>query len=208
MTYTEEFHNITGFRQYVSYPKFDKHEQGGRTNDIKKDNYLMYARNAFDIVFYNPSDLIKTEEDVPYQMLLSNYYWEPTSAVAPDIYEPGSVQFAGWYLNPEGTGVEFDFSTNTMPAGPNNINGESALALYAKWEPVEYRVNYYLTRDSLNRGETIPTEIARLVQEALAAGKITQAPAANPYATVFAEGMKPNRASMDSPKYLQRAAIL
>lgn len=187
LTYTEEFHNITGFRQYVSYPKFDKHEQGGRTSDIKKDNYLMYARNAFDIVFYNPSDLIKTEEDVPYQMLLSNYYWEPTSAVAPDIYEPGSVQFAGWYLNPEGTGVEFDFSTNTMPAGPNNINGESALALYAKWEPVEYRVNYYLTKDSLDRGENIPTEMARLVQEAIAAGKITGAPETDPYTTVFVE---------------------
>lgn len=197
LTYTEEFHNIIGFRQYVSYPEFDKHEQGGTTDDIKKDNYLLYARNGFDIVFYNPSELIKTEENVPYQMPLDSYDWTPTADKAPVKYEPGSVQFAGWYLNPEGTGARFDFSTNTMPAGPNNTNGETALALYAKWEPVEYKVNYYLTRDSLNRGENIPAEMTRLVNEAVAAG--VPRPANDPYTVVFAEDIVKHGAYIGDP---------
>lgn len=198
LTYTEEFHNINGFRQYVSYPEFDKHEQGGTTDDIKKDNYLLYARNAFDIVFYNPTDLIKTQENVPYQIPLGSYYWEPTSADAPDIYEPGSVQFAGWYLNPEGTGTRFDFTTNTMPAGPNNVNGETALALYAKWEPVEYKINYYLSLDSLNRGENIPDEMDRLVSAALDAGTVTERPE-EVYTTLFAEAIVKHNAFISNP---------
>lgn len=187
LTYTEEFHNITGFRQYVSYPKFNKHEQGGTTDSIKTHNYLLYVRNSFGIEFYNPTEQIRKQENVPYQMPLSGYYWEPTSDLAPDKYEPGSVQFAGWYLNPDCSGKEFDFKTNTMPAGPNNENGEAALALYAKWEPVEYKVNYYLTKESLDRNETIPAEMARLVNEALANGTISSKPADDPYSVVFAE---------------------
>ena len=169
LTYTEEFHNIIGFRQYVSNPKFDKHEQGGVTTGINTDNYLLYARNGFDIVFYNPTDLLKTQENVPYQMPLNSYNWTPTPDQAPEKYEPGSVKFAGWYLNPDCSGEQFDFATNTMPAGPNNANGETALALYAKWEPVEYTVNYYLTEESMNRGEDIPAEMTRRVNEAVVA---------------------------------------
>ena len=155
LTYTEEFHNIVGFRQYVSYPKFDKHEQGGITNGIVKDNYLLYVRNAFDIVFYSPSVLIKTQEDVPYKMPLSSYYWEPAPSLAPDTYEPGSVQFEGWYLNPDCSGEKYDFTTNTMPAGPNNVNGETALALYAKWVPVNRTVSFYLDQAALEANKKL-----------------------------------------------------
>ena len=152
LTYTEEFHNITGFRQYVSYPKFDKHEQGGTTDDIKTDNYLLYARNTFGIVFYNPNELIKTQDNIPYQMPLSGYDWTPTVDQAPDMYEPGSVKFDGWYLNSDCSGEEFVFSANTMPAGANNVNGEVALALYAKWIPVTHTVSFYLDIDAYNAG--------------------------------------------------------
>ena len=185
LTYTEEFHNIIGFRQYVSYPKFNKHELGGKTGDIKTNNYLLYARNAFAIEFYNPTELIKTQANVPYQMPLSDYDWTPTANQAPAIYEPGSVQFAGWYLNPNCSGQQFDFTQNTMPAGPNNVNGEVALALYAKWEPVEYKVNYYLTRDSLTNSKNIPTEMKDLVDAYVSTGGAR--PATDPYTEVFAE---------------------
>ncbi len=154
LTYTEEFHNIIGFRQYVSYPKFDKHEQGGTTDDIKKDNYLLYVRNGFDIVYYNPTTLIGTEENVPYQTLLNSptYNWTPTADQAPAQYEPGSVKFGGWYLNPECSGDPFDFTTATMPAGPNNQDGEVALSLYAKWVPVTHTVSFYLDAEEYNNG--------------------------------------------------------
>ena len=154
LTYTEEFHNIIGFRQYVSYPKFDKHEQGGTTNDIKTNNYLLYVRNAFDIVYYSPTDLLDTIENVPYQMPLNSatYNWTPTTP--PAKYEPGSVRFAGWYLNPECSGQPFDFTTATMPAGPTNTNGEVALSLYAKWVPVIHTVKVYNDKGGTQLGET------------------------------------------------------
>ena len=197
LTYTEEFHNIIGFRQYVSNPKFDKHEQGGVTTGINTDNYLLYARNGFDIVFYNPTDLLKTQENVPYQMPLNSYNWTPTPDQAPEKYEPGSVKFAGWYLNPDCSGEQFDFATNTMPAGPNNANGETALALYAKWEPVEYTVNYYLTEESMNRGEDIPAEMTRRVNEAVAAGAVR--PTTDPYTVVFAQDIIKHGAYIGKP---------
>lgn len=152
LTYTEEFHDIVGFRQYISNPKFDKHEQGGTTNGVNTNNYLLYARNSFDIAFYNPTNLIKTQENVSYQMALSGYDWTPTADQAPDKYEPGSIKFDGWYLNPDCTGEKFVFSTNTMPAGPNNENGEVALALYAKWTPVNHDVKIYLTASDVKNG--------------------------------------------------------
>ena len=69
-----------------------------------------------------------------------------------------------------------------MPAGTKD--GDTTLTLYAKWEPVTCEVNYYLSLDSLTRGEDIPAEMNRLVQEASEAG--TQAPEDDPYTTVFA----------------------
>ena len=145
LTYTEEFHDIIGFKQWWSDPAFDKMEQGGSV-DMKRVNYLCYARNSFAIEYYNPTDLLKTEAKIPYEKPLSTYYWEPTADQAPAKYEPGSVQFDGWYLNPECTGEEFDFTTQTMPAGPNNVDGETALSLYAKWVPVTHTVSFYLDK--------------------------------------------------------------
>ena len=53
LTYTEEFHNITGFTQWWSDPAFDKMEQGGTTSGVKKNNYLCYTRNSYNLKFYN-----------------------------------------------------------------------------------------------------------------------------------------------------------
>lgn len=159
LTYTEEFHDIIGFKQWWSNPKFDKHEQGGTTNGINNDNYLCYTRNVYDIVYFNPTSQIKTDENVPYEMPLSGYYWEPTADQAPSHYEPGSVKFGGWYLNPECSGEKFDFTTATMPSGATNTSGEVALSLYAKWVPVTHTVNFYTSDNmtTLHKGPyTVP----------------------------------------------------
>ncbi len=155
LTYTEEFHDILGFKQWWSDPAFDKHEQGGTTDYVYDDCILCYTRNGFDIVYFNPTTQLKADENVPYQMPLTTYYWEPTSAQAPAQYEPGSVKFDGWYLNPECTGEKFDFTKQTMPAGPNNVDGEVALSLYAKWVPVTHKVEFYLDLDDLNENTKI-----------------------------------------------------
>lgn len=162
----EERYGIEGF----------SYKEGTANGQSFSNAKFYYTRNSYSLVFndgYNDAEPISVKYEAP----LSTY--ESYRPTLPSAYEAGSRVFAGWYLNQECTGEEYILSDHNMPA--NDVK------LYAKWEPVEYRVNYYLTQDSLTRGETIPTEIARLVQEALAAGKITQAPAANPYATVFAE---------------------
>ena len=150
LTESEEFHEIIGFTKGDYYPSTI-------FNKVSKEMYLYYTRNSFDIVFYNPTELIHTEENIPYQKNLSSYAYVPTDDQMPAKYEPGSVTFAGWYLNPECSGEEFVFSAHTMPAGPNNVNGEVALSLYAKWVPVTHMVEFYLDKAALEAGTKLDT---------------------------------------------------
>lgn len=172
-----------------------------RSTDVEEPTdgaVFYYDRHKYTIEFYNPTTQIRKTENVPYQAPLDTYYWEPDQTQAPVIYEPGSVRFAGWYLNPECTGTMYDFSasTSTMPAGAND--GDTTLTFYAKWEPVEYKINYYLSLDSLNRGENIPDEMNRLVEAALEAGTITKRPA-DVYTTLFAEAIVKHNAFISNP---------
>ena len=53
----------------------------------------------------------------------------------PDIYEPGSVEFDGWYQNQQCTGEEYVLTKHTMPA--------SDLLLYAKWKQASHTVQIF-----------------------------------------------------------------
>lgn len=183
VTEAEDFFDLDGFTQWTSDPEFEggKIENGNSGTDV----YFYYTRHRYALEFYNPTELLKKETGIPFEANLGDYDFTPTPADAPEVYEPGSMEFAGWYLNPECTGEQFILADHTMPSAPEN--GATALVLYAKWEPVEYKVNYFLTKDSLDRGENIPAEMERLVQEAITAGKITQKPANDPYTDVFSE---------------------
>lgn len=146
-----------------------------------------YTRNSYNLDFNNGVD-VTWSESVKYEAPLDGYAdYVPQ---APDIYEPGSVVFAGWYLNPEcSEGAEFDLNGKIMPA--ENI------ILYAKWELVEHKVNYYMTRDSLDRGENIPAEMQRLVAEAVAGGAAQ--PETDPYTTVFSENIVKHGGMISNP---------
>ena len=91
-----------------------------------------YTRNSFVLDFNNGEGVVKSES-VLYEQALSSYDFTPE---APSFYEPGSVKFAGWYLNPECTGEQYVLSEHIMPA--------SNLILYAKWVPVTHTVRFYL----------------------------------------------------------------
>ena len=173
--------NVTDEERY-GIEGFDYKE--GTANGTSYNNAkFYYTRHKYAIEFYNPTTLLKKVEGIYYESNLGEYDFTPTPAYAPDVYEPGSVEFAGWYLNPECTGEQFILADHTMPSAPEN--GATALVLYAKWEPVEYTVNYYLTEESLERGENIPAEMTRRVNEAVAAGATR--PADDPYTDVFSE---------------------
>ena len=158
---------------------------------------LYYTRNRYDLEFYNVSSVVKKQENIMFEQplagirdsnnaLLSDFVPEfPT-----DSYEAGSRVFDGWYTTPECmAGTKVDFSQFTMP--------NSDLTFYAKWEPISHAINYYLSKDSMERGETIPEEMERLVDAAVAAGAVR--PTTDPYTTTFQEVFVKHGAYIQSP---------
>lgn len=126
------------------------YKEGTANGQSYSNAKFYYTRHRYGIEFYNPTTLLKTETGVPYQSPLSSYDWTPDASMAPDKYEPGSVEFEGWYLNPECTGDKFDFTAHTMPAGTKD--GDTTLTLYAKWTPVMRTVEFYLDKSAMENG--------------------------------------------------------
>lgn len=143
LTYTEEFHNITGFTQWWSDPAFDKMEQGGTTSGVEKNNYLCYTRNSYNLKFYNYNAFVNDKGgSVQFEAPLSSYYFVPEY---PSDVELNAYEFAGWYTTDKCyDGSEADLSTMTMPA--------SDVVLYAKWVPKTHTVKTYLTKDAMDNG--------------------------------------------------------
>lgn len=158
LTYSEEFHNITGFTQWWSDPKFDKMEQGGVAyagyHDggwfghsyyyINEQNYLCYTRNSYNLKFYNHNAYVDGKGgSVQYEAPLSSYDFTPAY---PANLEKNAYVFAGWYTTAGCyEGSEADLNTMTMPA--------SDVILYAKWVPKTHTVKAYQTKDALENGE-------------------------------------------------------
>ena len=143
LTYTEEFHNITGFTQWWSDPAFSKMEQGGTTNGVKKDNYLCYTRNSYDLKFYNYNAYVDGKGgSVQYEAPLSKYHFVPEY---PANLEKNAYVFDGWYTTADCyEGSKAELSTMTMPA--------SDVILYAKWAPMTHRVEFYLDQGAMQAG--------------------------------------------------------
>ena len=133
------------------------YKEGTANNQNYNNAKFYYTRNRYDIKFFNPTDLIQTVEEVPYEMPLGSYDFVPGDEWIPKQYEPGSVKFAGWYLNPECTGEQYVLSEHTMPLGAENH--EAALSLYAKWAPVTHTVEFYLDADALDNGTKLREDI-------------------------------------------------
>lgn len=152
LTYSEEFHDITGFTQWWSDPAFDKMEQGGVAYDgysyirgyyIKDVNVLCYTRNSYTLKFYNyGTELTDHQATLQYEAPLKDKNFTPAY---PSNLEANAYEFAGWYTTPgcfDGSEVKWD--TDTMPAGD--------LMLYAKWAPKTHTVRTFLTEEAMNAG--------------------------------------------------------
>ena len=150
LTYSEEFHNITGFTQWWSDPKFDKMEQGGVAYAgyhegglfesgyyyINEKNYLCYTRNSYNLKFYNYNAEVPGKGgSVQYEAPLSGYQFTPEY---PKDLEKNAYEFAGWYTTAECfDGTEVNWETAKMPA--------NEVMLYAKWVPKTHTVKTWLT---------------------------------------------------------------
>ena len=183
LTYSEEFHNITGFKQWWSDPKFDKMEQGGVAYArrewtwpgyiyyINDNNYLCYTRNSYNLKFYNYNGYVDGEEtSVQYEAPLSSYYFEPEY---PSNLEKNAYVFAGWYTTAGCyEGSKADLNTMTMPA--------SDVILYAKWTPKTHTVKTYLTKVEMDEGKA-PTNTWTAVPHGTAVTNPPADPERKPY---------------------------
>ncbi len=136
LTYAEEFHDIIGFKQWASDPKFSSFDQDGQTNTIKNNNYLYYTRKSYNLKFYNYNDYVNGKGgSVQFEAPLKDHYFVPDY---PADLEPNAYVFAGWYTTAGCyDGSEADLDTMKMPA--------SDVILYAKWELVKHDVKLWLT---------------------------------------------------------------
>lgn len=111
-----------------------KYDHGTSNGENSRGAKFYYTRNRYTLTFNDGYNDVKSES-VLYEAPLSTYknYIPKT----PNSYEPGSVVFDGWYLNPECSGAEYKLDEHTMPAG--NV------LLYAKWTPVTHTVKAFKT---------------------------------------------------------------
>lgn len=150
--YTVKLFEVTGVGGY-SVTEEDRYEFQGFTYHHGTDNgssckgaAFYYTRNSYTLTFNDGYNVVKTES-VLYEAPLSTYSsYEPD---VPSAYEPGSVTFGGWYLNPECTGAEYKLDTHKMPA--DNV------LLYAKWVPVTHKVEFYMDKAALDAGTELST---------------------------------------------------
>ncbi len=139
LTKKEEFHDIRGFTQWRSDPKFNSEGKAQQ----KKNNYFYYARDSYRLQFYNYNAYVTDKEaSVLYEAPLGGYDFTP---YYPEGLEKDAYVFDGWYRTAGCyEGSEADLSEMTMPA--------SDLILYARWTPKSHRVRTYLSESALNTG--------------------------------------------------------
>lgn len=124
------------------------YKEGTDNGDDYDEAKFYYTRNSYNLIFNNGDRNLRTNT-VNFEMSLSGYDWTPASADAPDRYEPGSVVFGGWYLNPECSGKQYILSEHTMPA--DNV------LLYAKWIPITHEVKFSLDKTAYEKNELLST---------------------------------------------------
>lgn len=98
-----------------------------------------YTRNTYTLV-YNDQYTTTKEEQLPYEQVLSKSVNKSYVPAYPKGLEAGAYEFAGWYLDPEGT-QSVDWNAK-MPA--------AKVVLYAKWAPKTHTVRTFLTEEAMN----------------------------------------------------------
>ena len=103
-----------------------------------------YTRNSYTLV-YNDQYGNTVEEDLPYEQVLSKSVNKGHVPAYPEGLEAGAYEFAGWYLDPEGT-QSVDWNAK-MPA--------AKVVLYAKWAPKTHTVKTYLNEEAMNNNQQL-----------------------------------------------------
>lgn len=126
--------------EYYEWEGFEiNKEKSTKTGKNANGAKFYYDRKAYDLKFFSGNNAVPVKSERPkFEQPLSEFAaYKPETP--PQGVESDAV-FAGWYLNPQCTGEQYDLSTHKMPS--NNI------ALYAKWVNRSYTVTTY-TDESL-----------------------------------------------------------
>lgn len=115
-------------------------EKSTKTGENANGAKFYYDRKAYDLKFFSGNNAVPVKSERPKFEQPLNEFAAYKPETPPQGVESDAV-FAGWYLNPQCTGEQYDLSTHKMPA--NNI------ALYAKWVNRSYTVTTY-TDDTLS----------------------------------------------------------
>ena len=159
----EERYEIKGFT----------YKEGTANGQSFNNAKFYYTRNNYYLTFSDGFNEVK-QDKVKYQAPLSTY-----ADYVPDVpsaYEPGSVVFGGWYLNPECSGAEYKLSEHTMP--------DTNILLYAKWVPVTHMVEFYLDKAALEAGTKLDTHPDQTVSHGSLVDPAPEAPANGSYTFV------------------------
>lgn len=114
-------------------------------NEAKYDgSKFYYTRNSYTLV-YNDQYGTPREEQLPYEQVLSKSVNKSYVPAYPKGLEAGAYEFAGWYLDPEGT-RPVDWNAK-MPA--------AKVVLYAKWAPKTHTVKTYLNEEAMNNNQQL-----------------------------------------------------
>lgn len=114
-------------------------EMSTKTGEKANGATFYYDRKAYDLKFFSGNNAVPVRSERPKFEQPLNEFADFQPDTPPQGVESDAV-FAGWYLNPQCTGEQYDLSKHKMPA--NNI------ALYAKWVNCSYTVTTY-TDESL-----------------------------------------------------------
>ncbi len=124
-----------------------------------------YTRNSYLLEFYNyDHELTDKRETVKYEAPLASYKFDPPY---PDNLpkidgkqgeEAEAYKFVGWYMD-QTFQQPVDWDSLTMPVGP--VANDTALVLYAKWEPKTFKVRFFASAgdmDKYEKGKTAFTD--------------------------------------------------
>lgn len=129
----EERYDLEGFTCNTAISA----ENGDTYNGSK----FYYTRNNYTLV-YNDQYGTTREEQLPYEQVLSKSVNKSYVPAYPKGLEAGAYEFAGWYLDPEGT-QSVDWNAK-MPA--------AKVVLYAKWAPKTHTVRTFLNEEAMKAG--------------------------------------------------------
>lgn len=126
--------------EYYEWEGFEiNKEKSTKTGEKANGATFYYDRKAYDLKFFSGNNAVPVKSERPKFEQPLNAFAAFQPETPPQGVESDAV-FAGWYLNPQCTGEQYDLSKHKMPA--NNI------ALYAKWVNCSYTVTTY-TDESL-----------------------------------------------------------